>query len=232
MKEGDLVWTRLGEDASDYYLCRVESKTWKECVISETDQKKYDIGNAVKCKWIRVGKQDTVPGKVVNSFMPAAAVQRVNNVTNISTTIWNELSPSDYPKYPTIKLTMDDFWQMIESEELECLILLYLQTLGYYIYSTTTKISNPKYEAVMIYKDGSHLAFPQVKRNEYLDPEKYSEGIRTTDRVFLFSSSESYGNAVENVTCITKKEIENFIFNNKLLLTDTLRKIVDKIFVE
>ena len=30
MQEGDLIWTRVGGRASEYYLCRVDKKIWKD----------------------------------------------------------------------------------------------------------------------------------------------------------------------------------------------------------
>ncbi len=211
IKEGDLIWTRLGEDASDYYLCRVGRKTWKECTVPVSDQEKYDIGNVVSAKWVHIGKQNLVPGKVVNSFSPRATVQRVNDVSAISMAIWNKFSHNGSLKYSTRELTTDDFWNLIGSEELENIVLLYLQSKGYYVYTSSVKVFNPKYECVLVYKDGSHYAFPQVKRNEYLSPKFYADGVDKNDKVFLFSSSENYGEVIDNVTCISRKELFEFI---------------------
>lgn len=229
LKEGDLVWTRLGEDASEYYLCRVGKELWKDYRIPREDQEKYDISNVVSAQWIKVGKQNKVPGKVINAFSPSATIQRVYEVEMVSSIIWNEMSPNDYPKYETKDLTMKDFWSMIDSEELENLVLLYVQSLGYYVYTSTAKISNPKYEAVLISNDGSHYAYPQVKRNEYLDPKYYAEGISEHDKVFLFSSSEDYGKPIPNVRCITKSEIESFMNRQSRILTEPLREMIGKI---
>lgn len=212
MKTGDLIWTRVGEDASDYYLCRVGEKLWKDRNVSAEDQRRYDISNVVSADWVYVGKQEKVPGKIVNSFAPPASAQRVNNVERSSMSIWNQCSSSDAIKYSCEDLSIDDFWTMIGSEELECLVLLYIQTLGYYIYSSTAKLSNPKYEAIMVAKDGSHFAYPQVKRETQLLPEVYADGITGKDVVFLFTTSEDYGKTVmPNVICITKNDLEKFI---------------------
>ena len=67
MKKGDLVWTRVGKQADEYYLCRVGDRLWKDRVVTD-ECRKYDIGNFVSAKWIRIGMSENVPGKVVNSF--------------------------------------------------------------------------------------------------------------------------------------------------------------------
>lgn len=229
VKKGDLIWTRLGEDASEYYLCRVGEKTWRDCSITEEEQEKYDLGNIVSAQWIRIGKQNLVPGKVVNSFSPRATIQHVYDVSAISMAIWNKYSDNNAPKYSTRELSMNDFWNAIGSEELENLVILYIQSKGYFVYTSTIKIDNPKYECVLVSSDGSHYAFPQVKRNTKLSPKYYAEGIGKDDKVFLYSSSERYGEAVENVICITRKELEVFMKKNKAVLPSYVKLLLDSI---
>ncbi len=223
MNPGDLVWTRLGGDASEYYLCKVGDKLWKDREVTE-DHIKHDITNYVSASWVNVGKEDAVPGKVVASFRAQGTAQRINNAEEISKYIWDTNCQNQSERYGVGKPSGDSFWNMIGSEDLECLILLYLQSKGYYIYSSTLKRDTAKYEAVLIYSDGSHRAFPQVKLNSFLDPSKYVEGLQQSDRVYLFSSSESYGAPHPQVVCLSKAEIENFIQSNGKILPPTITR--------
>lgn len=223
MKPGDLVWTRVGGDASEYYLCRVGDLLWKDRVVTD-EHRRYDIGNFVSAKWVKIGKEEKVPGKVVNSFCASRSAQHVYEVDEISKMIWNTFSEPQDEKYKLPVLNMNSFWNMIGSEELECLVFLYLQSKGYYIYSSTLKLSTAKFEAVLTYRDGSHLAYPQVKRNVALHVEEYISALTNTeDKVFLFTTSEDYGQKNHpQIMCISKEDLEGFMKNNSKILPSTI----------
>ena len=113
---------------------------------------------------------------------------------------------------------------MIDSEELESLALLYLQSKIYLIYSSTLKKSSAKFEVIMISNDGSHRCFSQIKRETPLLPLEYATALNNlTDKIFLFSTSENYGNKTHpQVTCLTKKELELFIKERRNILPGTI----------
>lgn len=223
MRPGDLVWTRLGGDASEYYLCQVGTRLWKDRIVTDRHLR-YDIGNFVSARWITIGKEECVPGKVVNSFYSGSSVQRVSQVELISQAIWNLYSGTPEDRYELPPLGKSEFWNMISSEELECLVLLYLQSRGYYIYSSTLKLSTAKFEAVLTASDGTHLAYPQVKRNVPLLAEDYIDALdNSNDRIFLFTTSEEYGSIQHpQIMCITKKELEEFMNRHEALLPRTI----------
>ena len=224
MKPGDLVWTRLGGDASEYYLCRVGESLWKDRVVTD-EHIRHDIGNFVSAKWVKIGKEERVPGKVVNSFCARSAVQRVSDVEILSRVIWNRYSENPDDHYDLPLLEDKEFWNMIGSEELECLVFLYLQSRGYYIYSSSLKLSTAKFEAVLTARDGSHLAYPQVKRNSALKVEDYVACLdNNDDKIFLFTTSEDYGGQQHaRVVCITKNDLEEFMDRHEKLLPPTIR---------
>lgn len=229
MSPGDLVWTRLGGNASDYYLFRVGEQTWTDRIVTE-NHRKHDIGNFVSARWVHIGTEDKVPGKVVNAFCARGTAQRVYDVELISKVIWNKYCSISQEKYEVQQLSMDEFWTSIGSEELECLILLYIQKLGYYLISSTLKLSTARYEAIMLSQDGSHKALPQVKRNEELDAEQYADDVKNGDHVFLFTTSEKYGSRCpQGVHCISKVEIEEFIAHNYSILPDSIKYWVDMV---
>lgn len=221
LSEGDLIWTRLGGDGSEYYLCRVGAKLWKDNVATQ-EHLDHDICQFVSVKWLYIGKEDKVPGKVINSFIPALPAQRVTGVTELSKYIWDlncgdeKLKYNDYGDF--------DFWSCIESEDLECLILMYLQFKGYYIVSSTLKKSTAKIEAAMISRDGKTRCYQQVKRNTPLKVEDYIDWVQDNEIMYLFTTSQNYGVAnSDKIKCITKGEIELFVKEHPELIPDNVR---------
>jgi hypothetical protein len=157
-------------------------------------------------------------------------VQRVSDVTEISKAIWNRGNVGQ--KYEMVPLETSSFWNLIDSEALECLVLLYLQSKGYYMYSSTLKLSTARYEAVLVSKDGSHRAYPQVKRETALPVSEYIADVNdSADRIFLFTTSENYGEDKHpQVECLTKTELEDFIRQSRALLPHSIAYWID--FIE
>lgn len=221
MRPGDLIWTRLGQDASEYYLCRVGGKLWKDREITQRHIE-HDICQYVSATWIPIGKEDRVPGKVINSFISRSCAQRVNDITEISKTIWNK-----HCSNPTLHYTdlgVMNFWDAINSEDLECMVLLYLQHLGNYIYSSTLKQGTAKYETIMVSKDGKTRLYPQVKRVTSLPAGEYTGAMGPNEKAVLFTTSEMYGEKqFDNVICITKAELEAFMREQYILLPDSVK---------
>lgn len=222
MQPGDLIWTRQGGFGSDYYLCRVGKTLWKDRVITP-EHIRYDISNYVSAEWARIGTEDVVPGKVVASFRARGSAQRIYEVEDISKYIWNQHCKNESEKYQENTLDQSQFWNLIGSEDLECLVLLYLQRKGYLLYSSTVKRDTKEFEAVMVASDGSHRAFPQVKQNTKLDPKDYTGKLEPNDLTYLFSSSEEYGMPHPQAVCISRQEIEDFIKADYNILPQTIK---------
>lgn len=221
IQPGDLIWTRLGQDASEYYLCQVGDQIWKNRVITQKHIN-HDICQFVSAKWVYIGKENRVPGKVINSFIPRASVQRVRAVEELSKFIWNKHCADASTHYTDLREM--SFWDAIGSEDLECMVLLYLQYLGNYIYSTTLKKGTAKIEAVMVSKDGKTRLYPQVKRSQSLRPADYTDWLNPNERAVLFTTSEDYGSEqFPNVDCLTKAELEAFMRDQIVLLPDNVK---------
>jgi hypothetical protein len=217
MEIGDLIYTRLD---GNYFLCRVTSK-WSDTKLSN-EHEDYGICNYVGARIIYIGREENVPGKVINCFRPASAVQRVKDVENISKLIWNNHSGDEF-KYLEEPITIKDFWNSINSEDLEGLILLYLQSKGYYIYSTTLKRSTAVFECVMVSIDGSHKCYPQVKSgDEPLAGNDYELLLdNKSDKVFLFALSQNYYKSNNSqIEYLALADIEVFIRENKRILPE------------
>lgn len=216
MQIDDLIWTRQN---GTYYLCRVTG-LWKNSRPTAIHDK-LDISNYVNAEWLEVGMEDFVPGKVVSSFRPAASAQSVSGVEEISKFIWNKYSlKEDY----TIQKGKSDIWSMLSAESIEEVVLLYLQAeLGYYIYSSTMKLTTRQYECVMVNREGCY-AYPQVKSGSVtLVANDYMDAIRNNPdaQVYLFATSENYiKNDCQNIHYLHKAELEQFMLDNKSILPE------------
>lgn len=220
LKEGDLIWTRRGGDASEYYLCRVGKTLWKDSVATQAHVD-HDICQFVSAKWLYIGKEDKVPGKVLNAFISRLPAQRVYGVSEISKYIWDINCQDESLKYNNYGDL--DFWDCIESEDLECLILMYLQFKGYYIVSSSFKHNTPKIEAPMISHDGETRCYQQVKRETALPVEDYIDWVKENEVMYLFTTSENYGSAkCDRIKCISKKEVESFIQEHPELIPSSV----------
>ena len=220
---GDYIWTREGDIGTNYYLCKATDLMWKDRIVTK-EHRTYDVTNYVGCKWVKIGTEDKVPGRVVNSFRARLSAQHVYNVDEASEIIWNRYcNPEDKSNMPN--LTEDMFWSLIGPEELECLVLLYLQTRGFYVYSSTIKKDTKTYEGVLVSHDGKTMCYPQVKQNEHLNPLDYVRGAN--DKVVLFSSSESYGEQHPWVECLRRQELLDFIKKYYEILPDSIKYWVD-----
>lgn len=211
MRIGDLIWTRL--DSSSYYLCRV-TRLWKDQFPTRKHDE-YDISNHVGVEWLEIGMEQNVPGKVLSSFRPNSSAQAINGVEDISMYIWNKYSGKN--TYQNIN-TKFDIWTILSPEDIEELVILYLQfEKEYRIYSSTMKATFPVYECQMVNKDGYH-AYPQVKTgNEILKADDYMIAFEKDpgSEVFLFATSQRYvKNNDKRIKYLTTEEIENFAREN------------------
>lgn len=214
IKEDDLIWARID---NIYYLCRVTG-LWKDSTPGEMHDQ-LEVSNYVSAEWLKIGMEELVPEKAVSSFRTAAVIQSISDIEDISKHIWNKHSKIVYYKKPEKK---SDIWSVLPSECVEEIVLLYLQMeKGFHIYSTTMKYSAWKYECTMINREGI-LAYPQVKNGTVVvRAESYMDAVELepTAQVYLFSTGEKYiKNQCDNIHFIYKRELEEFIKDNRRLL--------------
>ena len=214
MQTGDLIWTRY---AGDYYLCKVNGK-WIDQPYLEK-YKPYDITSYVPVTWQKIGMEDLIPGKIISSFRPSAAVQMVREMDDISAYMWNKYHRCN--DYPEIKSGMD-IWKLLSDESIEELVILYLQAeKNYFVYSSALKPTTRTYECRMVNKAGE-FAFPQVKSGSVsLNANDYMQALNENKntKVYLFAASENYiKNADKRFVYLTKFELEEFARNNEQII--------------
>lgn len=220
MQVNDLCWTRDWDGV--YYLGRIKSD-WR--YEGSHDNKAADVVNIRDCDWKRIGTVDTVPGKVVSSFIPRRTVQAVYDTSVEIYSKFRYNSFSDKFKYP-IHTSSLDLFSLISAEGCEDIVGLYLQERGYRIIPSSCKSDTQKYEFVMKHTHSKKSAVVQVKTgNEVLNIDEFKD---IGHEVYLFATSGKYvGNRIKNIHCIEPKDINSFIMKNINLLPEKIQKWLD-----
>lgn len=207
VSEGDLVWSR-DPDAKQYYLARVTSG-WEYWTSPEAKELDIDIANIFRCVLQRVDI-DAVPGKIVACFRATRSIQEVadNKAREYSKHLWNKLSSEQV--YSIDKSAFSDIFMMLDDEETEDLLFLYLQSQGWYVLPNSRKGDTKRYEFLIVNPLNGEKALTQVKTGEVvINRDDYAHDPQ---KVFLFQSNELYtGTGSENVICVSRAELLRFM---------------------
>ncbi len=216
---GDLVWTR--DTNGNYYLAKVQSG-WEYFVTSESTDKDIDISNIFRVKFIPV-EIDAVPGKIVACFRPAKTFQEVASPAAIEYTkhLWNSISGSS--DYSIKSEVASDIFELLDDEETEDLMFMYLQSKGWYIVPNSRKKDTMGYEFLAIDPKTGERAITQVKTGaSSLNQDSYAA---YREKVFLFQSQERYlGGEHLNVSCLRRQELSEFMEHSQSWLPETIQR--------
>lgn len=206
VSEGDLVWTRDAD--GEYYLARVQSG-WEYWISPEAEAKDIDIANIFRVKFVKVDI-DAVPGKVVACFRAGRTIQEIcdERAIEYSKHLWNKLAGKDV--YPVSAEKYSDIFMMLDDEETEDLVFLYLQSLGWYVLPNSRKGDTMSFEFLAVNPQTGEKAVSQVKTgNVVLNRDDYST---LSQKVFLFQSNDLYsGYEHDNVVCFSRNEVLKFL---------------------
>jgi hypothetical protein len=202
----DLVWTR--DVNGQYYLARVLSG-WEYWTTPEAEEQDLDVANIFRCEIlpIEIGK---VPGKVVACFRPTRSTQEIcdSHARVFSQFLWNQSKGIDvYPIDPSLG---SDLFMLLDSEELEDVIFLYLQYKGWFVVPNSRKGDTMSFEYLAVDPKTGRQAVAQVKSGK--TPIHQEDYHAYAEDVFLFQAHGHYhGVGKPNITCIAPKEIEDFV---------------------
>lgn len=218
----DLVWTRDTE--GNYYLAKVLSG-WEYWISQEAKEKDIDIANIFRCEIKKVDIDD-VPGKVVACFRPARTLQEIADsvAMEYSKALWNRLSNTDC--YEIDKTKISDVFTMLDDEETEDLVFLYLQTQGWYVLPNSRKADTMSFEYLCINPKTGEIVGTQVKTGtSSINKDSYQA---SSCRVFLFQPNDCYeGSNHHNVIVIKRDTMLEFIAENKQWLPRVIRYKLD-----
>lgn len=206
VSEGDLVWTRDTE--GQYYLARIISG-WEYWTSPEAKEMDIDVANIFRCVLQRV-EIDAVPGKIVACFRATRSIQEVadNKAREYSKYLWNKISNEQ--TYQIDKSAFSDIFMMLDDEETEDLLFLYLQSLGWYVLPNSRKGDTMNYEFLIVNPLNGEKGLTQVKTGEVvINRDQYAHNQQ---KIFLFQSNELYsGNNAKNVVCVSREELLRFM---------------------
>lgn len=215
MSINDLCWTRDWDGV--YYSGRIKSDWYYK---NEEEFISANVVNIRDCNWLKIGTVDLIPGKIVNSFIPARTVQRIHDpmILVYSQFLYNSLASDFHYEIHPVQI---DLFSLFSYEDCEDIIGIYLQDQGYHIIPSSCKSDTAAYEYVLIHKETSEKAVAQVKSgNVNLNINNYSS---IPCKVFLFTSrGEYFGNQAENVVCISLDEVKHFLTNRKRILPERI----------
>lgn len=219
---GDLVWTR--SPSGHYYLARVTSG-WEYWTTEESKRLDIDIGNIFRCELKRVDI-DEVPGKIVACFRATRTIQKVadNRAWEYSRHLWNTLKGEKI--YDINKAAFSDIFMMLDNEETEDLLFLYLQNKGWYIIPHFRKGDTMKFEYLCVNPRTGQVAGTQVKTGDVpLDMDDYTQFSHKT---FVFQSNERYqGSGAQNVEVISRVELLDFLNKSVAWLPKSLKHKIE-----
>jgi hypothetical protein len=205
---GCLVWTR--DTQGNYYIARVISG-WEYFTTPESRKRNIDIGNVFRVAFERLSI-DEVPGKVVASFRPAQTMQEIADPTAIaySKFIWNQRAGAAVYVLDDAVMRNLDIFSLLDAEEVEDVVFLYLQSQGWYVVPNSRKADTMAFEYMVLRAQDGTFAQVQVKTGgASLNRATYRD---LPFPVILFQSSELYeGEASANVTCLSREEVEIFL---------------------
>ena len=221
VKPDDLVWIR---DKGIYYIGRVgENSQW----IYDSSRELLDRDSTTQrtcIKWYKVGDEFHVPGRVVNSFIQGATLQRINSdaVERFSQHYYNTKIDNNCYKDLTIRADKEMFYSLISSTDCEDLVYAYLfSKYGYIVIPSTNKQSTALFECVLLNpKDRTHIYIQAKKGNVDIDANAFRH---LQGKVFLFTSEGTVKNLDSNDGNIKRISPEDlFVF----AMSDAAKNIV------
>ncbi len=234
--KNDIIWVRT-EDGI-YYIGKIIDDTYK-CwdMYDKEGAEKYDIRNIKGCKFYKVGGIEKAPGVIINSFSgPGSTLRRIGTEYNenlqmkirvICKMIFNEVCDNDSEKFQIEKEEVLDFWTIIDDQEAEEIVALYLQFVeNYKVYITTKRRDTPKYEFIMVNSEGEKAAVQVKTGNNVTLKVRDFQDDKDYEKIFLFSVNEDkseFENSTNKVKVLDKEEIEKFLVNNNKLLLSAIR---------
>jgi hypothetical protein len=211
---GDLIWFRSTEGR--YFLAEILSP-W-EYAYDDDAAIDVDIVNFRKARIIDIGLCDAVPGKIIACFRPSRTFQPIRSpgMLNFSEKLAG-LPLSGAPIF--------DLFEFMSDVDLENVVFIYLQVLGWYVLPGTRTATTAHYEFVLVHRETGEKAVTQVKSGEtWIDASRYSG----TEKAFLFAASQQYGSIIpRNVVLITRHQLIAFIQDHRYLLPQAINTWID-----
>lgn len=221
MKMDDLCWSR--DSDANYYLGRVLSDWNYKATRQHRDA---DVVNIRYCDWKKI-ELESVPGAIVSAFQRGRTIQQIHTEKGYSKFLWNKITDESF--YSVAEESLDIFG-MLDHEETEDLLFLYLQEKGWYVVPNSRKGNTLKYEFSIVNPETAEQGATQVKTGTGT-PLNAEKDYDHKDRiVFLFQSEENYeGKTPKNVVLVRRKELLSFLENSTKWLPKWLQNKIEMV---
>ncbi len=115
---------------------------------------------------------------------------------------------------------------MLDDEEIEDLVFLYLQKKGWYVLPNSRKGDTMSFEYLAVNPKTGEKALTQVKTGQItINVDEYRQ---YSERIFLFQSNNLYaGDCAKNVVCISREEILDFLNESIVWLPKSFQNKVE-----
>lgn len=234
IQPGDHLWMQKD---GHYYLCIAGAKKYIGREICE-DFRRYDLGHAIDAKWLKV-PDELVCGSIQRGIIAQRMIQKINlsyAEIDMSQHIANKLQENQnwFPKFNMSLLkemieTIDEqsLFGIMSPDDVEDIVASKLQTEGWILIKSTCFRSKPKFEFSMTNREGN-TGLVQVKSGYQpvnLPPRNYKEYLNEGNKIFLFTTHpDPYpGEKIQNIQCISKKDLIEWIKNHCPVLSPTIK---------
>ncbi len=102
-----------------------------------------------------------------------------------------------------------DLYEFMTDADIENVVVVYLQVIGWYVLPGTRTATTAHYEFVLVNRETGERAVVQVKSgNTSIDASHYA----SEEKAFLFAASGNYGSSIPpNVAIITRQQLNKFM---------------------
>lgn len=220
----DLCWAK--DLAGDYFLGRVTGNWQYYGHIPEFKEKAICQGRP--CEWLRVGKEDAVPGGIRSRFIKGMTIQRIDpeerTLVAFSEFAFNRLVGEN--RY-SLSVQSPNLWSLLSADDIEDVVGLYLQyDRGYLLIPSTCKKGTARFEYFLVHRESGTTAAAQVKSGGV--PLNKDDYALDEIAVYLFATSETYlGQDHSNVQCITRTQMEQFLVEERQVLPQNIKTWLD-----
>jgi hypothetical protein len=218
LAKDDLVWTR-SSTSHKFYLGRITGP-WRYCTEREFWQS--GLVNVRDCEWKEVSQHE-VPGSLFH--LRNATIREVKGLREHSKAIYNRQTHGKF-RYKPSRDDQADIWSNLSPDDLEDAVGIYLQfSRGYILHPSTCKNSTPKVEYFLRHRRTQDLAYVQVKTGKsVIELNQYADD---PGNGFFFAPTGTYrGQTQSRMTILQPYQIEEFLRNNRGVLTEKLKLAV------
>ena len=198
LQDGDLVWFRNLKGR--FYLAEITGP-WHYAYDNE-EAIGADVVNFRPARIIEVGVADAVPGKIIACFRPARTFQAIRSSGMLA---FSERLAG----MPVSGDAVPDLFEFMSDADLENLVFVYLQFVGWYVLPGTRTTTTAHYEFVLVSRESGKRGVVQVKSGHTgIDASQYAG----EEKAFLFAASGSYGAKIPpNAVIITRQDLNSFM---------------------